>query len=314
MAKLAPPRSYNIDASLLAALVLLGVIRETQAAGEAPETIELTGIVRDFKERSDPAGHPDFEQKPDKGFGLYCGNVDLFLGDDGKPVFTGSGNKITSQWTDAEGRPIARHMHNRRFDETGALVDDPGLDDAAGESSYSSQGGIQSGESFSQWYNDVLGVNLSKTLSLTFVRQADGSYVFDDKDDDLYASRGGFFPIEDELFGNPGGHPDRNYHFTFELHTKFTYMKDGDQIFKFVGDDDVWVYIDGKLAIDLGGVHAATEQFVDLNRLGLEDGKSYRLDFFFAERHRTESNFRIETNLHLASSGPKTPSVTTPFD
>ncbi|MBT4523332.1 MAG: fibro-slime family protein, partial [Phycisphaerae bacterium] len=33
--------------------------------------------------------------------------------------------------------------------------------------------------------------------------------------------------------------------------------------------------------------------------LELEDGESYTLDFFFAERHRTQSNFRFQTNLLL---------------
>ena len=68
-----------------------------------------------------------------------------------------------------------------------------------------------------------MGVNMSKPLTLDFVRQDDGSYVFDDKEDELYQSLGGFFPIEGDLLGNSDGTPDRNFHFTFELHTTFTY-------------------------------------------------------------------------------------------
>jgi fibro-slime domain-containing protein len=62
------------------------------------------------------------------------------------------------------------------------------------------------------------------------------------------------------------------------------------------------VFINGQLVIDLGGVHSTVEQYVDLNRLGMADGEIYSLDFFFAERHRTESNFRITTNLPLVST------------
>jgi fibro-slime domain-containing protein len=134
------------------------------------------------------------------------------------------------------------------------------------------------------------------------VLQEDGSYVFDDSDDPLYQSLGGFFPIEGQGFGNPGGSPDRNFHFTFELHTEFTYDDDGAQYFSFLGDDDVWVFINGQLVIDLGGVHSAIEQGVDLTRLDLTDGETYALDFFFAERHRTQSNFRFQTNLELKTA------------
>lgn len=267
------------------------VTAESGLGGSFPEVIELTGTVRDFRERTAQNGHPDFEMRPDKGFGHYCGNVSPVLGEDKKPVFTGEGWKIGTQWKDSEYRPICWYLAEQ-YPQSG---------DQEGSRGYSSQGGIQSAESFNQWYRDVPGVNMSKHLTLALVRQSDGSYVFDDKSDPQYSNLGGFFPIEDELFGNPGGSPDRNFHFTFELHTEFTYDADGNQVFKFVGDDDVWVFIDNKLVIDLGGVHSATSQYVELDRLGLTDGEDYSLDFFFAERHRTQSNFRIQTNLKLVT-------------
>ncbi len=253
-----------------------------------PNTIELTGTVRDFKERTENNGHADFEVYPSKGYGQYCKNISTQLGADGKPVFVGNGKKVKWQCTDSNWDPICWTMYDASLG-----------DHSIGYRGGTSAGGIESSSSFNQWYNDVEDVNIQIPLTLTLVLQQDGSYVFDDQLDANYQQLGGFFPIENQGWGNPGGSPDRNFHFTFELHTEFTYQDDGSQYFQFIGDDDVWVFIDGQLVIDLGGIHGATEQYVDISRLELEDGESYTLDFFFAERHRTQSNFRFQTNLHL---------------
>jgi fibro-slime domain-containing protein len=265
-----------------------------------PATLELTGVVRDFKERTVQGGHPDFERQPDGGFKHYSGNVEEQLGEDGRPVYTGQGYYVRRQWKDSSGKPICWSVY------------DKSLGDRRGRKGGADNGGIQSAITFDQWYRDVPGVNMSKPLKLTFNRQNDGSYVFDDKTDPNYSQSGGFFPIDDELFGNPGGNPDHNFHFTFELHTEFTYDANQDNHFKFTGDDDVWVFVDGRLVIDIGGVHPAVNQTIDLDRLGLVDGETYALDFFFAERHRTQSNFRIVTNLLLETS--RVPPMTAAYD
>ncbi len=271
------------------------------AAGEGdPAAIDLIGTVRDFRERTVQDGHPDFERVPFGGFGQYCANIAPSLSDDRKPIFTGAGFKISNQWRDSNGRPICY------------LLFDAGRGDTEGSFGRASTGGILSAESFETWFHDEPGLNLSKSLGLTLHLGPGNTYVFDDSLDTMYEELGGFFPLEDQLFGNPGGRPDRNFHFTFELHTDFVYDGTTEQTFRFVGDDDVWVYIDGNLVIDLGGVHTATEQYVDLSRLGLVDGETYTLDFFFAERHRTQSNFRIETTLVLRNTD--VPSISAAYD
>ncbi len=252
-----------------------------------PSMITLTGTVRDFRERHTEGGHIDFEKKPDNGYAHYMGNIDENLDDEGKPVFTGGGYRVGNQWTDSSGRAIFPGLYDpERGDQSGSI------------SKNDCPGGIHSAEEFAQWYRDVPGVNLSAPLDIVLNLDEDsGQYVFDDREDDQYSS--GFFPINGQLYGNSAG-DNKNFHFTFELDTEFTFEADSGQVFTFRGDDDVWVFVDGRMVIDIGGVHSAKEQTVELDRLDwLVDGQTYSLNFFFAERHRTASNFRIETTLNL---------------
>ena len=149
---------------------------------------------------------------------------------------------------------------------------------------------------FNQWYNDTPGTNQSTTIDLDLNNgQSDPGGVYS------YCS-GSFFPIDGQLFGNEG--LSHNYHFTMELHTSFTY--ETGQVFKFSGDDDLFVFIDKQLEIDLGGVHGAQGAAVDLDTLGLTDGQTYDFDLFFAERHTSQSNFCMSTSIEF-NPNPKIP-------
>jgi len=144
---------------------------------------------------------------------------------------------------------------------------------------------------FDKWYRDTDGINQPSILELQFTDpDKDGVFTYDNQS---------FFPIDGMYYGNEGD--PHNYHFTFELHTSFNYK--GAEKFTFVGDDDVFVFIDGKRVVDLGGVHSAETGPVDVDTLGLTKGMTYALDFFFAERHVTESHFRLDTSLEFIDCG-----------
>jgi len=108
-----------------------------------------------------------------------------------------------------------------------------------------------------------------------------------------------FFPIDDQGYGNDWwGH---NYGFCMEIHSKFTY-KPG-QVFDFIGDDDVWVFINNELVIDLGGPHPPRSGTAYLDDLGLTEDDEYPFDFFFCERHVTGSSLRFSTSIELNPCG-----------
>ncbi len=241
------------------------------------DEIQLTGTLRDFH-----ASHPDFEMNKDAqwngnwGFaGLDQGIVEETLGSDRKPVYKGrfwTSTYIGGFWTDTKS--------------------------------------TSNSTNFNQWYNNTAGVNQSMPYTITLQKQGD-VYVYDSAVSPVGIKEGvqhvGFFPLDNQLFGNEDN--EHNYHMTYEVHSKFTYQ--GGETFKFSGDDDVWVFIDGKLAVDIGGVHSRIEKSVNLDNLDLTEGESYDFDMFWAERHTVESNFKITTSIELEDTTPPSTSCAT---
>ncbi len=153
---------------------------------------------------------------------------------------------------------------------------------------------VSSGQAgFDQWYRDTANVNVQIPIDIEFTETTPGVFVYDNSS---------FFPIDGMGLGNGPDNAPHNYLFTTEAHTVFTYK--GGEFFTFRGDDDLWVFINGKLAVDLGGLHPVATGSVSLDaeapRLNIEKGKTYPMDIFHAERHTNESNYRIETTIDLS--------------
>jgi fibro-slime domain-containing protein len=137
---------------------------------------------------------------------------------------------------------------------------------------------------FREWYLDLPAtvdmpaINLTTSILLPFAPSPQDSSIYSYDSD-------AFFPIDNQLFGNQGR--PHNYDFTLELATNFRYS--GGETFRFSSDDDSWVFLNRKLAVDLGGTHEAASGSVDLDsqsqKLGIVRGGTYPFHLFYAERH-----------------------------
>jgi fibro-slime domain-containing protein len=245
--------------------------------GDCGHVIPVT--IRDFTEVTSP----DFEMASMLGgmaYGPVVGMLAPTLGADDKPVFasgTGTcrllGGACVTSWLSGA--------------DTVQLADKIPM--------------ITSAATFNQWYNDAPGVNqtFQKEVPLTENPAMPGEFVYDSN------TIGGFFPLlpTEGLGVSPASASlnsrQLNFLFTTEAHVTFTYK--GDEVFSFSGDDDLWIFVNGKIALDLGGLHGPAEGTIDFNAqaeaLGLTIGQKYPMDIFHAERMTGASNFKVTTTI-----------------
>lgn len=241
---------------------------QSEPMKECQAVLELT--VRDFT----PA-HPDFESY--NGLNdIGCGMVAPTLGPGTKPIFN-------------SGIGSMKRVTTGTFESLVFASCEPW-------NGWTPADVITGQASFDQWYRDVEGVNQAFTVPVTLVDANDGS-------GNLSYDSSAFFPIDGMGFGNTPN-KQHNFHFTTEGHVTFGYVKG--QKFTFRGDDDLWIFVNNKLALDLGGMHVPIAATIDFDAqaadLGISPGRTYQMDIFHAERHTDQSNFRIETNIRCFES------------
>jgi fibro-slime domain-containing protein len=117
------------------------------------------------------------------------------------------------------------------------------------------------------------------------------------------------WPWEDAVF--PGA-PAHDFHFTTEVVYWFKYDASTSAVLEFTGDDDVWVFVNGTLAVDLGGPHVPEDGSVTIDatsaaRFALEPGNVYEVRVFHAERKVEGSSFRLTLSGFNTSPSDCTP-------
>jgi fibro-slime domain-containing protein len=160
---------------------------------------------------------------------------------------------------------------------------------------------------FDQWYRDVPGTNVSVPFPLPIAQDEQGFYAYDSQKSgtpDVYqgVARRVFFPIDDggpypTAFGNQG--KNHNFSFTGELHARFV-PRAGDTL-ELRSDDDLYVFVDDALLLDLSGTHVALTKTLSFDDLAVTLGELHALHLFYAERLGATGALTVRSSFELLS-------------
>lgn len=273
--------------------------------GELPDTLTLPFVFRDFV--SLPAQGKAVPRHPDFNGGcrnlLKEGIVNAVLDAQGKPTNSGLCDlpvacTLNQQFVDTGDFCYRREACDGK-EPTGCL----GLTHA----NHPITG--HPGDPFSFWYRDTPGVNHTHVEAVTLRKNSDDVYSYNNP-------AGGLYPVDGFGWNESGDEAtfnDHNYGFTTEVRYWFQF-KGGERL-AFAGDDDVWVFVNGHLALDLGGKHGRADRTVVLTAngdavcdncttdehpmtgttypLGITPGNVYEIALFHAERQTAASNFNL---------------------
>jgi fibro-slime domain-containing protein len=165
------------------------------------------------------------------------------------------------------------------------------VNDSAARMGASSDGNVTSASTFATWFADVPGQSASMGHSIDMVRGADGVFEFTSSD---------FDPAYGQLYGAGSSSPNRG--FTYAIDAACTYTQCGRQFIEVASDTEAWVYVNGKLVVDMSGSRQGSRQFVDLDRLDLTPDAPARVQIFYAQRSASFAGFSLRTNMVLRSN------------
>jgi fibro-slime domain-containing protein len=276
--------------------------------------LRVPALFRDFNASASANGHPDF-QVGCGGEAITTGLVQPTLGADGKPQLVAAGQScITSDATFAEWYSDSA--------KSAAIVGDILLFQKVDGTGFVNRWG-PNGEQWEAITNEQWAANTYAECQANGCRPCsynpnqgcsgtvmyyDGTPFFfpldgnpnaldDTRTEAKVGPDYGFasWPWEKTVVPGAGTH---NFHFTTEVKYWFQYDAAGSATLDFTGDDDVWVFVNGTLAVDIGGLHPPKNGSVTIDdasaaSFGLEDTKVYAISIFHAERKVEGSSFRL---------------------